>query len=56
VLTEGGVKIYAVCLKCQKLGGHSLRRAWWTVIGWIATPILILLAVVLVLGWLFPGR
>jgi hypothetical protein len=40
VLTEGGARVWAICLACEDRGGRSLQRGWGTVIGWIAVPIL----------------
>ncbi len=51
VLTEGGARVWAVCLACADRGGTSLRRAWWRVIGWIAGPILALAALLALLAW-----
>lgn len=39
VLTEGGARVWAICLACEDKGGRSLRSGWITVIGWIAGPI-----------------
>lgn len=50
VLTEGGAGVWAICLSCSRRGGRSLRRAWATVLLWIAGPILLLLAAVLALA------
>ncbi len=52
VLTEGGAGTWAICLACDRRGGRSLTRGWVTVIGWIALPIALLLALVVLLGWL----
>lgn len=40
VLTEGGSKVWAVCLRCERRGGKSLRAGWLTVIAWIAWPLI----------------
>jgi hypothetical protein len=56
VLTEGGAKTYAICLGCDTRTGRSLQRAWGTVILWLLGPIVLLVAILLVLGWLFPLR
>ena len=48
VLSEGGAKTWAVCLKCDARGGRSLGGGWTTVALWIGGPIALLaLAVVL---------
>ena len=49
VLTEGGAKVWAICLSCEDRGGRSLQRGWGTVMLWIAAPILGLAAVVTLL-------
>jgi hypothetical protein len=49
VLTEGGAKVYAICLACEDRGGRSLKRAWLGFIGWIAAPVLLLLIVVILI-------
>jgi hypothetical protein len=49
VLTEGGAKVWAICLRCERRGGKSLMGRWWTVIGWIALPIVALAIVVALL-------
>ena len=51
VLTEGGSRVYAICVGCERGSGKSLRSAWLTVLGWFAVPIgLLLLAVLLLYG------
>jgi hypothetical protein len=40
-------------LRCERGGGRSLRARWLVVIGWIVKPMLVLLALVVVLHWLF---
>jgi hypothetical protein len=52
VLTQGGAKVYAICLGCEHRAGRSLRRGWLTVIGWFVVPILALILVLIVLGLL----
>ncbi len=51
VLTEGGARVWAICLGCEDAGGRSLTRGWVRVIGWFAAPILGLLLVVILLYW-----
>jgi hypothetical protein len=55
VLTEGGARVWAICLSCEDRGGRSLRRGWTTVVGWVAAPILGL-AVLVVLLEVLTGR
>src|SRR5262245_28192803 len=52
VLTEGGARIYAICVGCEGRGGRSLRRAWLTVATWVAGPLALLTLAVLVLAWI----
>ncbi len=53
VLTSGSAQPWAVCLACSGGGGASLSGGWRTVLGWLIKPILGLLAVYLLLRWLF---
>lgn len=55
VLTDGGARVWAICLSCERGGGRSLRSGWLAVIGWIAGPILALALLVAALAW-FTGR
>jgi hypothetical protein len=50
VLTEGGSKVWAVCLRCERRGGRSLRAGWITVLVWIAGPLLALAALLLAIA------
>jgi hypothetical protein len=52
VLTDGGAKVWAICLACEDRGGRSLRRGWITVVGWVAAPILGLAVIVALLALL----
>ena len=52
VLTEGGARVYAICIACDRRSGRSLRRAWLTVILWVAGPLVTLALAVLLLAWL----
>ncbi len=52
VLTDGGARVYAICIGCDGRSGRSLRRAWLTVIGWVVAPLLALAAAVLLLAWI----
>ncbi len=53
VLTEGGTKPYAICLRCERAGGRELSHAWLGVIGWIALPIVGLVVLLVLLAVLF---
>jgi len=52
VLTEGGARVWAICLSCEDRAGRSLRRGWAMVLGWIAVPIVVLALLVMVFEWL----
>jgi hypothetical protein len=52
VLTEGGARVWAICLACEDRGGRSLRAGWITVIGWIVGPIAALALLVALLSWI----
>ncbi len=49
VLTEGGAKIWAICVACDDRGGRSLSGGWWQVVLWIGGPIAALALAVLLL-------
>jgi hypothetical protein len=51
-LTEGGVKIWAVCLECDRTKGRSLRSAWSTLVLWLVGILLALAAATALVGWL----
>jgi hypothetical protein len=46
VLTEGGAKVWAICLRCERRGGSSLRSGWSLVAMWLLLPLLGLALVV----------
>lgn len=46
VLTEGGVQVWAVCLRCEKNHGTSLTRAWLSLGGWLVGVLFLLAAAV----------
>jgi hypothetical protein len=52
VLTSGGAQPWAICHACNE-GGASLSRGWVTVLGWLIKPMLVLLALYVLLYWLF---
>jgi hypothetical protein len=52
VLTEGGVKIYAICLACEDRRGRSLQGGWGGFLRWLAVPMVALLALVALLTYL----
>jgi hypothetical protein len=54
VLTEGGVRTYAICVACNRAVGPSLTRSWLTVIYWVALPLAALFVFVALLALLVP--
>jgi hypothetical protein len=46
-LTDGGSTTWAICLRCERRGGASLRPAWLGLLGWLG---LVLLAIAAVAG------
>ena len=55
VMTEGGVKVWAICRSCDARMGHSLGEGWAKVIGWIFAPLLGLIAILALLVWWTRG-
>jgi hypothetical protein len=53
VLTSGGASLWAICLACERSHGSSLSGGWWTVLGWLVKPMLVLLLLYVVLRALF---
>jgi hypothetical protein len=54
VLTEGGAGVWAVCTRCDKRGGRSLRAGWGAALFWLLVPILGLIVLIELLERLFP--
>jgi hypothetical protein len=54
VLTEGGVRTYAICIACSRAVGTSLVKSWLTVIYWVAVPIFALLLLVALMALIVP--
>jgi hypothetical protein len=50
VLTEGGVKLWAICLRCERKGGRSLRSGWTVVVAWMGAVLVVLAGLVAVLA------
>lgn len=42
VLTEGGVELWAICLRCDRRKGRSLRGGWSLVALWLVGVLLAL--------------
>ncbi len=51
-LSEGGVTTFAVCTRCARIGGSSLRSAYLGLLGWLALLLAGLAAIALLLMWL----
>ncbi len=41
-LTEGGVRVWAICLECDRKGKRGLSGAWRGLLGWVAAFLLAL--------------
>jgi hypothetical protein len=54
VLVDGSAGKWALCLRCERREGHTMRSAWWSLSIWLVTPLLILIALLLVMNWAFP--
>lgn len=52
VLTEGGARVWAICLRCERHGGRSLLRGWAQVGLWVGGPLLLLALAIALLEWL----
>jgi hypothetical protein len=44
--------VYAICTRCEKRAGRSLRGAWLIVATWVLGPLFALAAAVLLLAWM----
>ena len=53
-LTEGGVRVWAICLECDRKKGRSLRSAWSGVLVWLVGILVVLAFVDWVLSRLLP--
>ena len=51
-LTEGGAKVWAICLDCDRRGGRSLAGAWRGLLVWLGGILAALAAIVAIVGWL----
>ncbi len=54
-LTEGGVRVWAVCLECDRKKGRSLAGAWSGLLVWLVGILVVLGAATALMGWL-AGR
>ena len=51
-LTEGGAKLWAICLDCDRRGGRSLRAPWIGLLLWMLGLLVALALLVGMLGWI----
>ena len=51
-LSQGGVRTWAVCLRCACRGGASLGTGWARVLWWVLGPTLALVALAAAIMWL----
>jgi hypothetical protein len=54
-LTEGGLRVFAICLACEDRAGRSLRSGWSAVLRLVALPILVLALIAALLAF-FDAR
>ena len=50
-LTEGGVRVWAVCLECDRKKGRSLLGAWSGLLAWLVLVLVALAAATALMGW-----
>jgi hypothetical protein len=55
VITRHGATPWALCFRCARQGGRSLRSAWLGLVLWLCIPLLALMALVLI-GYMFASR
>jgi len=53
VLTTGSANVFAICRRCERRGGKSLRSGWGLVALWLALPLGALLVALAILQWAF---
>jgi len=49
-LTEGGVRVWAICVECDRRNGRKLGGAWRGFLLWLAAILVGLLAVIWILA------
>lgn len=42
VLTEGGIDVWAICVRCDRTRGRSLATGWRTVTLWLVLVVVVL--------------
>lgn len=55
VITRHGASQWAICRRCERDGGRSLRRAWLGLLTWLGLPLAALALLVFFL-YLLAGR
>jgi hypothetical protein len=56
VITRHGATQWAICFRCEKKGGSSLRSAWIGLLAWLGLGLAALAALVALFGWLGARR
>jgi len=54
-LTEGGVKVWAICLECDRRKGRRLQGAWRSLVLWLVAILALLALATWLLGRLAGG-
>jgi hypothetical protein len=56
VITRHGAGTWAICLRCDRRGGRSLRGAWLGLLGWLVALLVALAALVMLANALVSRR
>jgi hypothetical protein len=56
VITRHGASDWAICFRCDRSFGRSLRSAWLGLIGWLGIPLAVLALLVLILYAIVSSR
>jgi hypothetical protein len=56
VITRHGASEWAICLRCDRKGGSSLRSAWVSLVLWLGIPLAVLALLVTALYLLTSKR
>jgi hypothetical protein len=51
VLTESGLTVWAICIRCERRDGRSLGSAWGGFLLWLVGILVVLGLIVAALGW-----
>jgi hypothetical protein len=55
VITRHGATQWAICFRCERQGGRSLRGAWLSLALWLCIPLAVL-AALLSIGYFIASR